>query len=96
MTLTFIVDPSDGCQTALRAGGDMPDEAPGEVLADSRPVGRRPLLGRLPWRLASLLLAPLRKGRRRLPPQDDYLRRDIGLPELEELPRYWDFTRSDH
>jgi len=70
----------------------MPDEAPGEVLADSRPVGRRPLLGRL----ASLLLAPLRKGRRRLPPQDDYLRRDIGLPELEELPRYWDFTRSDH
>jgi len=30
-----------------------------------------------------------------LPPQDDYLRRDIGLPELEELPQYWDFTRFD-
>jgi hypothetical protein len=42
-----------------------------------------------------LLFAPLRKSRRRLPPQDDYLRRDIGLPDLEELPQYWDFTRYD-
>ncbi|BAV49025.1 Uncharacterized protein MLTONO_4122 [Mesorhizobium loti] len=56
---------------------------------------RGPLLGRILRRLASLLFAPLRKRRRRLPPQDDYLRRDIGLPELEELPNYWDFTRYD-
>jgi hypothetical protein len=33
--------------------------------------------------------------RRRLPPEDDYLRRDIGLPEHEGLPHYWDFTRYD-
>ena len=64
-------------------------------LAGSRPVGRGPLPGRILRRLASLLFAPLRKSRRRLPPQDDYLRRDIGLPELEELPQYWDFTRYD-
>jgi len=53
------------------------------------------LLGRLFRGLAALLFAPLRPSRRGLPPQDDYLRRDIGLPELVELPQYWDFTRSD-
>ncbi|ESY76717.1 hypothetical protein X740_27390 [Mesorhizobium sp. LNHC221B00] len=43
-----------------------------------------------------MLLPPLRPRRRRLPPQGDYLRRDIGLPELvEQLPQYWDFTRSN-
>ncbi|QND57684.1 hypothetical protein [Mesorhizobium huakuii] len=93
MTLTFIVDPDNDHPTALRGDGRLPDNASSAVLAGSRPVGRGPLLGRILRRLASLLFAPLRKNRRRLPPQDDYLRRDIGLPELEELPHYWDFTR---
>jgi len=53
------------------------------------------LLGRLFRQLAALLFAPWRSSRRGLPPQDDYLRRDMGLPELVELPQYWDFTRSD-
>ena len=94
MTLTFTVDPNNDHATALRCGGGLPDNSFSEVLAGSRRVGRGPLLGRILRRLASLLFAPLRKGRRRLPPQDDYLRRDIGLPELEELPQYWDFTRN--
>ncbi|QKD00886.1 hypothetical protein EB235_04750 [Mesorhizobium loti R88b] len=96
MTLTFTVDPDNDHATALRSGGGLPDISLREVLAGSRPVGRGPLLGRILRRLASLLFAPLRSSRRRLPPQDDYLRRDIGLPELEELPQYWDFTRSNH
>ena len=95
MTLTFTVDPDNDHPTALRSGGGLPDNSLSAVLAGSRPVGRGPLLGRILRRLASLLFAPLRKSRRRLPPQDDYLRRDIGLPELEELPHYWDFTRYD-
>ncbi|MDX8538037.1 hypothetical protein RFM23_10425 [Mesorhizobium abyssinicae] len=37
----------------------------------------------------SALFSPLRN--RRLPPQDDHLRRDIGLG-LRELPRdYWEY-----
>jgi hypothetical protein len=36
-------------------------------------------------------------GRRHfVPPDDDHLRRDIGLPYRDELPQYWDFTRIDH
>jgi hypothetical protein len=93
LTLTFTVDPDNDHPAALRGDGRLPDSASSAVLAGSRPVGRGPLLGRILRRLASLLFAPLRKRRRRLPPQDDYLRRDIGLPELEELPNYWDFTR---
>ncbi|RNJ44339.1 hypothetical protein B5V01_30210 [Mesorhizobium erdmanii] len=95
MTLTFTVDHGNAHPTALRGDGGLPDHSSGEVLAASRPVGRGPLLGRLFRGLAALLFAPLRSSRRRLPPQDDYLRRDIGLPELVELPQYWDFTRSD-
>ncbi|QKC80930.1 hypothetical protein [Mesorhizobium sp. NZP2077] len=94
MTLTFTVDPDNDHPTALRSGGGLPDNAPSAVSAGARPVGRGPLLGRILRWLASLLFAPWRKNRRRLPPQDDYLRRDIGLPELEELPQYWDFTRN--
>jgi hypothetical protein len=96
LTLTFTVDPENDHPTAFRGDGGLPHEPFSEVLAASRPVGRGPLLGRVVRRLASLLFAPLRKDRRRLPPQDDYLRRDIGLPDLEELPQYWDFTRSNH
>lgn len=94
MTLTFIFDPLHEHQTVLRGDGGLSDDPSSEVLAASRPVGRGPLLGRVLRRIASLLFASLRESRRRLPPQDDYLRRDIGLPELEELPQYWDFTRS--
>ncbi|OBQ63286.1 hypothetical protein [Mesorhizobium erdmanii] len=95
MTLTFIVDPLHEHQTVPGGDGDLSDDPASEVLAASRPVGRGPLLGWVLRRIASLQFAPLRKSRRRLPPQDDYLRRDIGLPDLEELPQYWDFTRYD-
>jgi len=95
LTLTFIVDRGNAHPTALRGDGGLPDNASSEVSAASGPVGRGPLPGRLVRRLATLLFAPLRSSRRGLPPQDDYLRRDIGLPELVELPQYWDFTRSD-
>lgn len=51
------------------------------------------LPGRL-WRIASALHTHL-SGRRRLPPDDDHLRRDIGLPE-RETPRDWrDYDRWD-
>ncbi|TRC74853.1 hypothetical protein FJV80_28380 [Mesorhizobium sp. WSM4310] len=95
MTLTFTVDRGNAHPTALGGDGGLPDNASSEVSAASRPVARGPLRGRLLRGLAALLFAPLRSRRRRLPPQDDYLRRDIGLPELVELPQYWDFTRSD-
>jgi hypothetical protein len=96
LTLTFTVEPDDEHPTALRGHGGLPDDASSEVSAASRPVGRGPLLGRVLRWLASLLFPSLRPRRRRLPPQDDYLRRDIGLPELVELPpQYWDFTRFD-
>ncbi|SDA50922.1 hypothetical protein SAMN02927914_00953 [Mesorhizobium qingshengii] len=94
MTLTFIVDALHDHQTVLGGDGGFSDDPSSEVLAASRPVGRGPLLGRVLRRIASVLFPSLRKSRRRLPPQDDYLRRDVGLPELEELPQYWDFTRS--
>jgi hypothetical protein len=42
------------------------------------------------------LLSPLRNRRRFLPPQDDYLRRDIGL-HGRELPReYWEYWWHHH
>jgi hypothetical protein len=47
-------------------------------------------------RVLSVLFSPLRNRRRRLPPQDDYLRRDIGLNE-RELPReYWEYWWHHH
>jgi len=48
------------------------------------------------WRVAAALRSQLLGKRRRLPPENGHLRRDIGLPELEELPQYWDFTRPNH
>ncbi|WP_201411921.1 hypothetical protein [Mesorhizobium sp. J8] len=42
-------------------------------------------------RALSALLSPLRNRRRLLPPQDDYLRRDIGLSERENPREYWDY-----
>ncbi|AZO73614.1 MAG: hypothetical protein E5V92_20215 [Mesorhizobium sp.] len=42
-------------------------------------------------RAVSALLSPLRIRRRRLPPRDDHLRRDIGF-EQREMPReYWEY-----
>ncbi|TPK22981.1 hypothetical protein FJ872_04825 [Mesorhizobium sp. B2-5-9] len=42
-------------------------------------------------RIVSALLSPLRGRRGRLPPQDDYLRRDVGLPEHEMRRDYWEY-----
>ncbi len=47
------------------------------------------LLGRL-WRFASNLPSYLSE-RRRLPPESDYLRRDIGLSEREVPQEYWQY-----
>ena len=99
MTLTFIIDPRDEHQTAIRGEGGlddgMPLGGPAFVLADAGEDGPISLSSVL-WRIAAALRSQLRGKRRRLPPDDDYLRRDIGLAEREELPHYWDFTRLDH
>ncbi|WP_164772612.1 hypothetical protein [Mesorhizobium sp. M2C.T.Ca.TU.002.02.1.1] len=42
-------------------------------------------------RALSALLLPLRNRRRLLPPQDDYLKRDIGLEEREMPREYWEY-----
>ncbi|MBZ9675151.1 hypothetical protein [Mesorhizobium sp. ES1-1] len=46
-------------------------------------------------RIAAALRSRLPGGGGRRPPQDRHLRCDIGLPEDEGLPHYWDFTRQD-
>ncbi|TIT33672.1 MAG: hypothetical protein E5W65_20230 [Mesorhizobium sp.] len=87
MTLTFIAHESPAAQR----NGDMP----GMPANDTMPAmgdGRRVWgVSRRLRRIVSALAAHL-PGRRR-PPEGDYLRRDVGLPEREELPHYWDFTR---
>ena len=102
MTLTFTVESAidrqipddrqiDEHQTALRGHGELPDGLPvgatGPVLGQTgRPTS---LLGRL-WRFATKLPAHLSEGRR-LPPEGDYLRRDIGLTEREVPQEYWQY-----
>ena len=92
MTPTFIVDSIDEHQIALRGDGDMPDGMP--VREPAPGVGNSAQAASLPgrlWRIASGLFSPVRGKRRRLPPEDDYLRHDIGLPEREIRPQYWDY-----
>ena len=96
MTLTFISDPAfgrynDEHQTALRSHGELPEGLP---VGGTEPVlGKtgKPtsVLGRL-WRFATKLPAHLSE-RRRLPPEGDYLRRDIGLSERDVPPEYWHY-----
>ncbi|TPJ40800.1 hypothetical protein FJ434_19455 [Mesorhizobium sp. B2-5-13] len=87
MTLTFTAHESPISQ---RNGNmsDMPASDTTPAMGDGRRAWGLP---RRLWRIVSALSAQL-PGRRR-PPEGDYLRRDIGLPEREELPHYWDFTR---
>jgi len=91
LTLTFIVDPGHEHQVALRRDAYLPDglavSEPVPVLGYAEPATS--LRGR-PWRIAAALFSKLR-GSRRLPPQDDHLRRDIGLSELEMGPEYWHY-----
>ncbi|KUM25240.1 hypothetical protein AU467_04595 [Mesorhizobium loti] len=56
--------------------------APADTLAPRRGFIRRAV---------SALLSPLRNRRRRLPPQDAFLRRDIGLEEREVPLEYWEY-----
>ncbi|MGX9142735.1 hypothetical protein [Mesorhizobium sp. 128a] len=94
MTLTFTSDHrlgryNDENQTALRSHGELPDGLP---VCGAEPVlGKtgHSLLGRL-WRFATKLPAHLSE-RRRLPPEGDYLRRDIGLAEREVPQEYWQY-----
>ncbi|MEP6566785.1 MAG: hypothetical protein ABJB10_16765 [Mesorhizobium sp.] len=93
MTLTFTVEsPNDRQiehQTALRGDGDL---LAGLPVGEAAPVvggQATSLLGRL-WRFASNLPSHLH-GRRRLPPEDDYLRRDIGLSERDIQREYWQY-----
>ena len=91
MTLTFIADPAherpndadrivfvDSGADVVPGSESVP--APADIPAPRRGLVRRTL---------SALLSPLRNRRR--PPQDDYLRRDIGFNE-RQLPReYWEY-----
>jgi hypothetical protein len=92
LTLTFIADRADEHRLAVRVDRDMPDDTDNrQILPASRTVGRGTVLGRGLRRFASLLFSPLRERRRRLPPQDDFLRRDIGLPERETWHDTWEY-----
>lgn len=94
MTLTFIFDAlsTDAHRLALRdhdgrPGGLFDLDATPHLAATDGAHSRRGVA----WRLLSALFSPLRSRRRRLPPQDEHLRRDIGLSE-RELPReYWEY-----
>jgi hypothetical protein len=64
----------------------LPETAAAVVAFDPAPHRRG-----LASRIVSALLSPLRGQRRCLPPQDDYLRRDIGQPEHEMRRDYWEY-----
>ncbi|WP_258590804.1 hypothetical protein [Mesorhizobium sp. AR07] len=69
----------------------MPAGVAAPAMANS---GRAPSLpGRL-WRIASALPAQL-LGKRRLPPENDHLRHDIGLPERKTRRDWRDYDRWD-
>ncbi|QPC89920.1 hypothetical protein [Mesorhizobium sp. INR15] len=97
MTLTFTVDPTDEHQATLCGAGNLPDglpnSEPAAVLGDA---GATTAMPSRPWRLAAALFSQLLGKRRRLPPQDDHLRRDIGLQEQEPRREYWDYYWWDH
>jgi hypothetical protein len=61
---------------------DENTSAPADTLSPRRGFMRR---------VVAALFSPLRNRRRRLPPQDDYLRRDIGLHEREIPREYWEY-----
>jgi hypothetical protein len=97
LTLTFIVDPKqiDEHQTAFCGNGELLDGMP---VGEPAPVvgnSGRSLPGRL-RRIASALHSHLLGRRRWLPPEDDHLRRDMGLPEREIRREYWDYYWWDH
>ncbi|TPO05909.1 hypothetical protein [Mesorhizobium sp. B1-1-5] len=64
----------------------MPEDEAVSAAADIVP-SRRGFMRRA----VSTLLSPLRNRRRFLPPQDDYLKRDIGLHERENPREYWEY-----
>lgn len=96
MTLTFTSDHANGWngdehQAASLDNGKLFDGLPGGEAATVVGEAGRPtsVFGRL-RRFASKLPAYLSE-RRRLPPEGDYLRRDIGLSEREVPQEYWQF-----
>jgi hypothetical protein len=102
LTLTSTVESPndrqfDEHQTALSGNGDLlaglPVGEPAPVMGDADQATS--LLGRL-WRFAANLPSHLYGGRRRLPPEDDYLRRDIGLSEHDIQREYWQYYWWDH
>ncbi|MDX8533825.1 hypothetical protein RFM41_21915 [Mesorhizobium sp. VK25A] len=64
----------------------MPDSESASAAADAASPRRGYMR-----RALSALLSPLRNRRRLQPPQDDYLRRDIGLEEREMPREYWEY-----
>lgn len=78
-----IVLGNDGCRHSVL----FPPETAATIVAFDHAPSRRGLASRI----VSALLAPLRSRRRRLPPQDDYLRRDVGLSEHEMRRDYWEY-----
>jgi hypothetical protein len=73
--------------------GGVPVDRPAAVMAEPR---RAAALPSLLWRVAAAMRSQLLGRRHFVPPEDDHLRRDVGLPYRDELPQYWDFTRIDH
>ncbi|TIU90201.1 MAG: hypothetical protein E5V74_00995 [Mesorhizobium sp.] len=69
----------------------MPDSESVSAAADYLPPRRGYMR-----RALSALLSPLRNRRRLLPPQNDYLRRDIGLDEREMPREYWEYWWHHH
>jgi hypothetical protein len=94
LNLTFIADclQIDAHHLALRDDGGEPDglfdrDATSDLAAANRASSRSSFARRI----LSALFAPVRNRRRRLPPQDDHLRRDIGLSEHQPRPEYWQY-----
>ena len=89
MTPTFIADRADRVGQILPVAGG-PDAVPHDarLSAAADTFASRPGYMR---RAMAALFSPLRKRRRLLPPQDDYLRRDVGLHERENPREYWEY-----
>ena len=86
MNPSFIAD-----EDPIARGGNGHMPAGVAAMANS---GRAPSLpGRL-WRIAVELPAQL-LGKRRLPPESDHLRHDIGLPERQTRRDWRDYDRWD-
>lgn len=85
MTPTFIVDE----HFATLRGGELSDGGADRGTPDSGSLASSQ--PGHPWRTLSALLSRLFGGPHLLPPENEYLRRDIGLSESEMPLDYWEY-----